>query len=224
MNFGQKTTQFSLDECSPDELSKVITQIQKEHPECTLVKTSHVRFQCSNLSLEDLDAHSKGKLNDFVAENLGEIEYSLDALYRAIVDECQRKSRTTDIAESFGEVLKGRAVTRSDAEDWLNRIRDKATAPTWDEIAADIDAGFREKNLMRKEWHRYCIEALNCNVAINVVRTKIQKHLQSDINSGMSLMEIIENIFPQVEPLAREHLAPISNERIKVMITYESCT
>lgn len=223
MNFGSKAVNFCLDSCTPEEVAKVVAQIKREFPECKDVKTNLVRFVCSSLSLEDLDAHSKGKLSEFVAENLGEMEYSLDALYRAVVDECQRKSRTKCDPKSIPDLLASRAVTKSDAEAWLTRIRKKASAPTWGEISPDIAVGFGEKNQMRKEWARYGIEALNSNAAIDAVRLDIQNQIGKGFEGGITLMELISEVFPKVAPKARLHLSPISDERIKVMIIYEAC-
>ncbi|CUH50765.1 DUF4297 domain-containing protein [Shimia marina] len=223
MNFGSKSSNFCLDSCTPEEVARVVNQIKKEHPECKDVKTQLVRFVCSSLSLEDLDVHSKGKLSEFVSENLGEMEYSLDALYRAVVDECQRKSRTKCDPKSIPDLLLNRGVTKTDAEAWLTRIRQKASAPAWDEISSEVSGSFFEKNSMRKEWARYGIEALNSNVAIDAVRLEIQNQLNDKFDGEMTLMELVSEIFPEVAPKAREHLSPISDQRIKVMIIYEAC-
>lgn len=91
--FGTKSSSFTLAECSEDEIKKVVAQIKSEHPSTTFVKSDIVRFVKSDLSLDDLDTHAKGKLNKFVVDHLGQVEFSIDALYRAVIDECTRKSR-----------------------------------------------------------------------------------------------------------------------------------
>lgn len=223
MSFGARSSEFCLDSCTPEEVAKVVNQIKKEHPTCKDVKTNLVRFISSNLSLDDLDAHSKGKLSEFVAENLGEVEYSLDALYRAVTDECQRKSRAKCDPKDISELLLNRGVTRSDAEAWLTRIRKRASAPPWDEISPEIHGSFFEKNELRKEWVMYGIEALNSNAAVDHIRFEIRKRLEKKLRNTATLTEIVAEVFSEIEQKAREHLSPISDQRIKVMIIYEAC-
>lgn len=223
MNFGMKSSAFDLDECSADEVKRVVAQIKKEHPGVTAVNTKILKFAASNLSLGDLDAHAKGKLNDFVVEHLGEVEFSLDVLYRSIVGDCTRKSRDKQIDKTLAEVLERRGVTRKNAEAWLDPIRQRIAVPGWEAFAAELKIPALQKAQARQEWQTYCVEVMNSNAAVRAVRFEIAKALNHEsCNDLATLQEVIDHVLPGIEGFARSRLDPVSAERLKVMILYEA--
>ena len=223
MTFGMKSSSFDLDECSAAEIKKAVSQIKKEHPGVTSVNTKLLRFAASNLSLGDLDAHAKGKLNDFVVEHLGEVEFSLEALYRAVVDDCTRKSRDKQIDKTLAEVVQRRGVTRKDTEAWLETVRQRIAVPSWDSFAAELQIPALKKAQVRREWIRYCVEVMNSNAAVRAVRGEIAKTLDLESSSCLAnLQEVIDHVLPRIEKFAHSRLDPVSAERLKVMIVYEA--
>lgn len=223
MNFGMKSSSFNLTECEAAEISKVVAQIQKEHPGVKTVNTKVLKFAASNLSLGDLDAHAKGKLNDFVVKNLGEVEFSLDVLYRAIVSECTRKSRDKQLDATLPEVIVRRGVTRSDTEAWLTVVKQRVSIPGWDSFASELHLPALQKAKVRREWTRYCAEVLDSNAAVRAVRGEISRTMDEPAcGELLTLQEVIDYVQPKIEPFAKKRLAPVSLERLKVMIVYEA--
>lgn len=223
MNFGTKSNSISMQECNPTELERIKAYLTAEHPHITSIRTEVVHFKKSDLSLDDPDTHAKGKLYNFVVERLGPVEFSLDALYRTIVDECTRKSRSTVLGSDLPEVLDLRGVTRSNTEDWLNHIRQRVAAPRWEDISHKLSWPFFHLNSMGRVWGRYCIEVLDTNAALSAVRGEIAKILKSGVYDQIGeIQELVELLIPLVQPIALDRLSPISIEKIKVMIIYEA--
>ena len=225
MNFGAKSESFTLAECSEDEIKKVVAQIKSEHPATTFIKSDIVRFVKSDLSLDDLDTHAKGKLNKFVVDHLGQVEFSIDALYRAVIDECTRKSRIKGSDASIEQVIARRAVTKTDADAWLSQVRKRMECPSWEVISPEIACSVLSRATMMKDWKRYCTEVLDANAAVSVVRGEVARHLNNGECDHMEkLQEVIDHILPKVEAFAQARLNPITTEKIKVMIIYETYT
>ena len=175
------------------------------------------------MSLEDLDTHAKGKLNNFVVEHLGAVDFSLDALYRAVVDECTRKSRSTTFGKDLPEVLELRGITRSNADGWLAQITQRVAAPRWDDISPNLTGTLFHRIAMGREWGKYCIEVLDTNAALSAVRGEIAKVLNSGSCDHIEeIQQLIELVIPTIQPIALDRLSPISVEKIKVMIIYEA--
>lgn len=224
LNFGKKSHSFSLVECNTAELEKVSEHLKSVYSGITSIRTDVVRFQKSDLSLDDLDTHAKGKLNNFVVEHLGAVDFSLDALYRAVVDECTRKSRSTVFGKDLPEVLNLRGITRSNADGWLTQIRQRVAAPRWEEISSNLAGTFFHRTAMGREWRKYCIEVLDTNAALSAVRGEIAKFLNNgSCDQLKELQQIIELVMPNIQLIALERMSPISEEKIKVMIIYEAC-
>jgi Cap4 dsDNA endonuclease len=222
MNFGPNSSEFSLDLCDSDQIEKAKAQIQSEHPSEELVKSNLIHFFRSELSLDDSDTHAKGMLSKFVAANLGDVEFSLETVYRAVVDECTRKSRIKCAQNNFPEVVEKKAITKAKVESWLDSIRRTVEIPGWEIIVQAITYPHLEKLRLGKEWQTYRVQVLDPNSAVSAVRGEIARELEDSIYSNLSLMEMIDKVLPKVEAFAKERLGVISSERIKVMIIYET--
>ncbi len=222
MNFGPDGSNFSLDLCEKDQLDKANAQILVEHPSEKLVKSKLVRFFRSELSLDDTDTHAKGMLSKFVVDNLGEVEFSLNVLFRAIVDECTRKSRIKTAQYSLEEIVEKKGITKAKAISWLDSIRRTNDCPSWESIAPDISYPHAKKIQLRKEWQLYRVQALDADAAVSIVRSYISRELDDSAYSSLNLMDTIDRALPNVETFANERLGAIRSERLKVMIIYET--
>lgn len=224
MKFGKGAVEFDLSACAEDEIKKLCAQIEIEFPLAPPVNTSLIKFKRTNLSLEDHDTHAKGKLSQFVVDHLGEVSFSLEALYRAVSDECRRKSQVIGQDTDFTAMLLRRAITKQDASSWLARVKSSIESPTWDEVGKDFNGPALMLVRMRRFWGKYITEVLNPNSAINAIRGEINRQFDAaDYESFGSLQDIVDDIFPKILPFATSRINPISPERIKVMILYEIC-
>jgi len=220
--FGPKKSSFNSGECSPEEQKKVQAQILKEVSGVTEVNHKLIVFKSSNLSLSDLDAHTKGKLDEFVVKLLGQMDYSLDALYRAVIDECQRKSRNLTQAVSLEDLLAARGITKADVDKWLNKVREKSIGPKWEEVCHHYHFAFSELRELRREWHRYMVEVLDVNGEVAFVRRMIRQHLD-DIGIGaMDLNGLVDKTLSEIRSADNVRTRDLTDARLKVMIIYEA--
>ncbi len=224
LNLGPKSEDFGLMDCNDDELTKVVEKLQLELPGTIAIKSELVRFSKTDLSLADADNHAKGKLQSFIVSQLGDIAFSLDTMFRAVVGECERKSRVVGVSGTLADVVRRKGVTRGNVVEWLNTIKQTIEVPAWLSIANELGFPAMEKTRVEQEWNKYKVKVLDPDEAIRSVRREISRHLANDRCEGMAYMEIIEDIFPKVETYAKDRLSPIRNEAIKVMILYEALT
>jgi hypothetical protein len=112
-------------ECDPATLAKFMTKLVAEYPGATQAAVGLIRYVRADLSLHDSSAHIKGKLSDFVLDQIGSVEYNPDTLYKTIVEECRTRSKYTGSVSNFSDLIKYKSITRSQVEGWLDQVRDR---------------------------------------------------------------------------------------------------
>jgi hypothetical protein len=90
------------------------------------------------LSLHDSSAHIKGKLNEFILEQIGSVEFNPDTLYKTIVEECRTRSKYTGTISSFADLIQKKSITRSQVEGWLDLVRTRQALPEWSTISQQL--------------------------------------------------------------------------------------
>ncbi|MFZ5677078.1 MAG: DUF4297 domain-containing protein [Pseudomonadota bacterium] len=220
LDFANATIAFK--DCDSTTFSKFVERLKREHETASLEQASLIQFVKADLSLQDASTHAKGKLHNFIVNSLGDISYSLDSLYRAVVEDCRTRSKYTGEISSFDDLIRFKAITRSDVEKWLSELSTHSTMPDWVEIAAELSANIIQKMRMREEWLIYRAKVLDAgDEAIRSVRREIRNGLLPIIDSGLSLDQFIEAVFPLIKNSASKHLSPYSDNRLRVMILYE---
>ncbi len=214
---------FCLSECADVDLESIIQKLKKEFSDEDTIRSELLWVEKSDLSLDDADTHAKGKLEAFVVERLGEVEFSLSALFKAVSEECTSKARATkiDLAD-YDDVVAQRGITRQDTEGWLQTVSATVDCPKWEEIAPDINLPAPQKIRLRREWNAYRVAVLNPNEAVRKVRRMIADHLYDLGGTGVDLNGLLANAFAALEGNARAELIMASDERIKAMILYEA--
>ena len=71
--FNAGKTSFRLNECEPSHFKKIVASIQEAYPRATEAQVGLLGFQRTDLSLGDVVSHTKGKLQTFIAEQLGSV-------------------------------------------------------------------------------------------------------------------------------------------------------
>jgi Cap4 dsDNA endonuclease len=208
--------------CDAETLTKFIGKLAQEHPRATHAAVSLMHYLQADLSLHDSSAHIKGKLNDFILEQIGSVEFNPDTLYKAIVEECRTRSKYTGIISNFPDLIKNKSITRLQVEGWLDIVRKRQALPEWSTISQHLTVGGIELANLSREWQRYRAIALDAgNEAINVLRDNIRAELQKRAGASHSLAELVDEIYLEVKNLAQVSISPFSNARLKVMILYE---
>ncbi|WP_306257992.1 dsDNA nuclease domain-containing protein [Pararhizobium sp. IMCC21322] len=223
-NFAPSSkNKFCLTECDEGKLAEITKKLEEEFSGESTIKSELLWVSRTDLSLDDADAHAKGKLDAFVVENLGEAEFSLSAVFKAISDECDRKSRATNVDLSdFDEVVSRRGITRLDANGWLQAVSSTVNCPKWEEISADIHLPAPKKIRLRREWNSYRVAVLNPNEAVRKIRRRISSFIKDNDFEGLSLNDLLSLVFTAVAVEARAELMTASDERIEAMILYEA--
>lgn len=211
--------------CDADTLEKFIAKLAQEYPGASHAAVSLMHYVQADLSLHDSSAHIKGKLNEFILQQIGSVEFNPDTLYKTIVEECRTRSKYTGTISSFADLIQKKSITRSQVEGWLDLVRRRQTLPEWSTISQQLSVGAIELANLTREWQRYRAVALDVgNEAINVVRDKIRSELDKCAGGSHAFDDLIDEIFLEVKDLAQANISPFSNARLKVMILYEVFT
>jgi hypothetical protein len=109
--------------CDAGTVAQFISKLKQEHSAATPTNASLIRYVRADLSLHDSSAHIKGKLANFVVEQIGSVEYNPDTLYKTIVEECRTRSKYTGGVSNFTDLIKFKSITRSQVEGWLDQVR-----------------------------------------------------------------------------------------------------
>ena len=214
---------FRLKECKTADFEKVIKSVQEAYPSATKAQIGLLGFQHTNLSLGDVVSHTKGKLQTFITENLGEVWFSPDAVYQAIVEECRRKANFSGDIVSLQQSIKDKGLTKANVQEWLDAISNNGRSPTWSEIAPHLTYPFSEERLVSREYGVYRTVALNsADRAVHRVRMAITTNLAPVVNdASLGLTQMVEALFVQVEEAGQKYLSPFSPARLRAMIIYE---
>jgi hypothetical protein len=214
---------FCLAECNEDSLTKIVENLEEEFSGEVTIKSELLWFAKSDLSLEDADTHAKGKLEAFVVDILGEVEFSLSALFKSVSEECTTKARDTKAdLSNFDDVVAKRGITRLDTQNWLKMVSSTVACPKWEEIAPEISLPAQQKLRLRREWNSYRVSVLNPNDAVRKVRRMIAACLDGFRECDMDMNGLLESVFYAVRNKAHTELKTASDERIKAMILYEA--
>ncbi|MGY3547090.1 DUF4297 domain-containing protein [Bradyrhizobium sp. USDA 4469] len=211
--------------CDADTLKKFMDKLAQEHPGASHAAVSLMHYVQADLSLHDSSTHIKGKLNEFILEQIGSVEFNPDTLYKTIVEECRTRSKYTGTISSFSDLIQKKSITRSQVEGWLNLVRSRQALPEWSMIGQQLNVGAIELANLTREWRRYRAIALDAgNEAINLIRDKIRSELDKCAGGAQGLDDLVDEIYPEVRDLAQANMSPFSNARLKVMILYEVFT
>jgi hypothetical protein len=211
--------------CDAGTVAEFISKLKQEHSAATPTTASLIRYVRADLSLHDSSAHIKGKLANFVFEQIGSIEYNPDTLYKTIVEECRTRSKYTGGVLNFTDLIKFKSITRSQVEDWLDQVRSLHAVPSWAEISTHLNVGGMELGELSREWKRYRAIALDTgNAAINALRDKIRSELELVGNPSAGLHALMDVVYDKVVGSAIESLPPFKPARLKIMIIYEVFT
>jgi hypothetical protein len=212
-------------DCSPDTFAKFLEKLKKECPSATESTAKLMHFVRTDLSLHDASAHLKGMMQNFVTSQLGTVMYSPDTLYKTIIEECRTKSKYTGSIQSFDDLIKHKAITKSQVNVWLSQITVSHAVPTWPQISNDLTYGAMEKASIAKEWQLYRPLALGAgNEAINRVRRRIRTELNKLQSSSLDLTPLTDEVFGKIWNFATTTISGLTQSRAKAMIIYEVTT
>ncbi|WP_035725802.1 dsDNA nuclease domain-containing protein [Bradyrhizobium murdochi] len=211
-------------DCKAEDFAKFLAKLKHECSSASESTAKLMHFVRADLSLHDASAHLKGMMQNFVTSQLGTVSYAPDTLYKTIIEECRTKSKFTGSIHSFDDLIKHKAITKSQVNGWLSQITASHALPTWTEISNDLTYGAMEKAKIAKEWHLYRTLALGAgNEAINRVRTRIRAELKK-LSFSLDLTPLTEDVFSKVWSFATATISDLTGSRLRAMIIYEVMT
>lgn len=222
--FFSSKSQFSFEECSQSDFSKIVTSIKTAYPSATEAHVGLLGFRQTDLSLADAVTHLKGKLHQFICDNLGEVHFNLETVYKAIADDCRRKSTFTGSYNDFSQVVRSKGVTREDVQKWLDTIALAQRSPDWTAIAPQLaEYPFLETRRIGQQYDIIRSAMLNTSdSALHRVRIAVRNAVTAfDPAAQKSLCQLIDAAFDQCRPIAQEYLTPYLPEKLKAIIAYE---
>lgn len=224
--FNTGSDSFRLNECSSVDFNKIVVSVQQAYPSATEAQIGLLGFQRTDLSLSDVISHTKGKLQTFIADQLGTVWFSPEAVYQAIADECRRKANFSGAISSLQQIIKDKGLTKGNVQEWLDAIQSNSRSPDWSAIAPSLSYPFAEQLRISQEYSVYRAAALNsADRAVQRIRMNIAETLPTVIDDEkMSLVDMVEAVYLQAEEVGRKYLSPFSPSRLKAMIIYEIYT
>lgn len=222
LEFAGAQQDIAFKDCSGGTFAKFLKRLQAEHGSATNDQAGLMHFVKADLSLSDASTHAKGKLHNFVVKAHGEVAYNLDSLYRAVIEDCRTRSKYTGEIGSFEDLIRYKAICRSDVDAWLAQVGLLAKTPEWAKIVSDLAYGAMKKERLRTEWKKYRAKVLDAgDEGVRSVRRDIRAALGVIADDGLSLSDLADRVLPVVSPAALQHLTPCSEDRLIVMILYE---
>lgn len=223
-SFNTGKTEFRFEECGHTDFAKIVASIQAAYPAATEAQVGLLGFRQTDLSLADAATHIKGKLHQFVCDNLGAVTFNLETVYKAIVDDCRRKSAFTGSCGDFAQVVRNKGVTRVDVQYWLDTIALEQRAPDWAAIAPLLaEYPFLETRRIGQQYDIIRSAVLNTgDTALHRVRNAVRKAIAAfDPASADTLCQLIDVAFGECRPVAEKYLTPYLPEKLKAIIAYE---
>lgn len=220
-NAGQNS--FRLNECEPADFKKIVASIQQAYPSATEAQIGLLGFQHTDLSLGDVVSHTKGKLQTFIAEQLGTVWFSPEAVYQAIADECRRKANYSGAATTLKQAIKEKGLTKANVQEWLDAIQSNSRSPEWSTIVPSLSYPFAEQLRISQEYSIYRAAALNsADRAVQRIRMKIMETLPIVVEDmSLSLVDMVETLYLRAEETGKKYMSPFSPSKLKAMIIYE---
>jgi hypothetical protein len=212
-------------DCEAEAFAKFLAKLKNEHPSATEDKAKLMHFVRADLSLHDVSAHLKGLMQDFVTSQLGTVSYSPDTLYKAIIEDCRTKSKYTGSINTFEDLIKHKAITKSQVNGWLAQVTISHSVPSWSDFANDLAYAAMEKAGIAKEWRIYRALALGAgNEAINRVRARIRTELKKLDGSQLALTPLTDQVLSLMWGFGKTTISDLTASRAKAMIIYEVMT
>jgi len=217
---------FRLSECETEDFKKIVASVQQAYPSATEAQIGLLGFQRTELSLGDVVSHTKGKLQTFIAEQLGTVWFSPEAVYQAIADECRRKAYFSGETSSLQQAIKEKGLTKANVQEWLDAIQSNSRSPEWGTIAPSLSYPFAEQLRISQEYSVYRAVALNsADRAVQRIRMKIAETLPTVVeDASLSLVDMVQALYLEAEEVGKKYLSPFSPPRLKAMIIYEIYT
>lgn len=225
-SFNSTKKSFRVDECSEEDFKKIVKSVKEAYPAATDDEVKLLGFTRTDLSLGDATSHTKGKLQSFITQQLGEVWFNPESVYKAIANECRRKAYFSGELITLEQAIKEKGLTKADVTVWLNAIQSNSRSPDWGSIAPQLSYSFAEQLQISHEYKIYRSVVLNtADRAVQRIRMKIVEILPNVISDdSLTLNDMVQIVFEATGQIAVKYLSPYTSAKLKAMIIYEIYT
>lgn len=219
-------TSISVTEISEEDRAKLRKQLKSEH---SLLKDPSFEaitfFIATDLSLSDHEAHTKGKLNEFLDSLYKERKFQLSTIYRTLFDEVRRKNNHDIKPKTFQELIEKKSIGKSTFDSMLG---DLGLASDFDEAWSLFQGRLHSEHYpltsmvkIKQEWTRCEIERMDAtNFVIQELR-KLVKKVVSELKTAPNLTELLDSGLTSCLNKRAFTQSLRSPEYVKAMILFE---
>lgn len=180
------------DLCAKDK-EKIHFALEGENPAfCDIDGLSKLYIYRADLSLDDHESHTKGKLVTFFETRYPGIEVSITAIYRALFDEIRRKTNVEVTFCNFSELRQAKGLGKSDIQTAI-KLAASHISPIhlWEEARTFLVAegvGASRLIVTKAAFLRYSIEKMDAaNELLQEVAKIISEKAHRLLNSGTDI-------------------------------------
>lgn len=225
LNIESENIRFCFAEATPKDFKEFKDVLKKECKELKDNQPELFHYELSELQLNNFEIIIRGRLTEFIERTCGDIQYNVAGIFKAIKDECQRKSRPLPLeARTCEQILPLKFVTRDTVNNWIYELRRKAAQKSnWQEVSIDLnDIPAIEKLRLRDEWRHYEANNFSQTDSHLALQRLIQGKLAiSEYDNSSSLYEMVKCIFSNMRAEARALDPSLSDIYLKAGILFE---
>jgi hypothetical protein len=219
---GSSSESFRFSDLPESSVIKILNSIQEVYASATENHLAQLGYRYTDLSLSDTAAHLKGKLQNFIARQVGSAPFSPEAVYTSIAEECRIRADAEMVCTDFEQVVKHKGFSKQKFQEWLDAVRNSAVCPRWEEISPEYNVPIFEKLNIRKEFEAYRSAVLNISdKAMFRVRLAIRQARDSAPEHATGLSDVVAHVVQNTESLAKVYIVAYSLAKLKAMIIYE---
>lgn len=163
-------------------------------------------FKVMDLSLNDSERHVKGILIDFFQKKFNVLP-NVDVLYKSFFNEIKKRANYNKSINSFDDLIKNKAITKSTFNGWLNAIiyNEQSLKEKWQELFAILQGesiGHSLISKIKKGWTTFELHMKDPNnvymiSALKIVEDTIQT--EKDFIDSNLLLDSTNYIYEKVK-------------------------
>lgn len=183
-SFGDSVKSTCADTLEHDDQASITTAVQIQLGTSNAIDLGCLFFERSDLSVDDHENHIRGKLHSFFDTLFGDKHnISVSPWYQSISDQIKKRNDfPSDQISSFDNLIRNKCITRSEIEDFIQRVnKSHTTVDYWNILQPQLSSeGYDYKALIRlqRSWKQYATDKLDYdNAALKTLEQKIASEI-----------------------------------------------
>jgi hypothetical protein len=167
-------------------------------------------FHVSDLSLDDHETHTKGKLNAALEILFPGATFPLTPAYRALMGEITARNNNRELCHTYEEFLAKKSISKSRFDHILEACGIVPKQPNWDAAESRLNAEnapFGLVRQLRSEWDNAILDRFQKRDTIHLRFLERVKDAAQQVKADPSLMAALDTASAQVKQRLREEWA-----------------